>query len=48
MPLPEYEPTRYDAQLAAKLARFRADFADLDLPTPAVFRSPPLGYRMRA
>lgn len=42
------DPAQYDAQLAAKLSRFKADFADLALPEPAVFASPPLHYRMRA
>ncbi|THF60758.1 tRNA (uridine(54)-C5)-methyltransferase TrmA [Pseudothauera nasutitermitis] len=48
MPLPVFDPARYDAQLAGKLARFKADFAPLGLPEPAVFTSPPLHYRLRA
>jgi len=48
MPLPVIDPARYDEQLAAKLARYRADFAGLGLPEPAVFRSAPLHYRLRA
>lgn len=48
MPLPVFDPATYDAQLAEKLARFRADFAPLDLPEPEVFTSEPLHYRMRA
>lgn len=38
----------YEAQLETKLARFRADFAPLGLPEPAVFRSTPTEYRLRA
>ena len=48
MPLPCIDPARYDDQLAAKLARYRSDFAEFDLPEPAVFRSAPLHYRLRA
>ena len=48
MPLPDFDPALYEAQLATKLARYRADFADLALPEPEVFRSPPLAFRMRA
>ncbi|MCL2887186.1 MAG: tRNA (uridine(54)-C5)-methyltransferase TrmA, partial [Betaproteobacteria bacterium] len=48
MPLPHLDPAAYAAQLAAKLARFRADFAAFDLPEPAVFASKPLHYRLRA
>ncbi|MCK2094353.1 tRNA (uridine(54)-C5)-methyltransferase TrmA [Thauera aromatica] len=48
MPLPVIDPARYEEQLAAKLARYRADFAAFDLPEPAVFRSAPLHYRLRA
>ncbi|MDQ7989341.1 MAG: tRNA (uridine(54)-C5)-methyltransferase TrmA [Candidatus Dactylopiibacterium sp.] len=45
---PSHDPAAYEAQLAAKLARFREDFARYDLPEPAVFRSAPLHYRQRA
>ncbi|KIN91771.1 tRNA (uridine(54)-C5)-methyltransferase TrmA [Thauera sp. SWB20] len=48
MPLPCIDPARYEDQLAAKLARYRSDFAEFDLPEPAVFRSAPLHYRLRA
>jgi tRNA (uracil-5-)-methyltransferase len=48
MSLPAFDPTQYDAQLAEKLARFKADFAPLGLPEPEVFTSAPLAYRMRA
>lgn len=42
------DPATYDAQLAAKLAGFKADFAPYGLPEPSVFRSTPLHYRQRA
>lgn len=48
MPLPSFDPAEYESQLADKLARFRADFAGLDVPEPEVFRSEPLHYRLRA
>ncbi|MCL2344323.1 MAG: tRNA (uridine(54)-C5)-methyltransferase TrmA [Desulfobulbus sp.] len=48
MPLPHLDPAAYPAQLAAKVARFRADFAAFALPEPAVFASNPLHYRLRA
>ncbi|MDR2187355.1 MAG: tRNA (uridine(54)-C5)-methyltransferase TrmA [Azonexus sp.] len=48
MPLPRLDPAAYPAQLATKTARFKAAFADLDLPEPAVFASAPLHYRLRA
>lgn len=48
MPLPTFDPTQYDPQLDAKVARFREHFACFSLPEPAVFRSAPLHYRMRA
>lgn len=52
MPLPRLDPAVYPAQLAAKVARFQADFAALTLPAPlpepAVFASKPLHYRLRA
>jgi tRNA (uracil-5-)-methyltransferase len=48
MPLPVIDPAHYEDQLAAKLARYRADFAEFALPEPAVFRSAPLHYRLRA
>ncbi|MDR1996344.1 tRNA (uridine(54)-C5)-methyltransferase TrmA [Azonexus sp.] len=48
MPLPRLDPAAYPAQLAAKVARFQADFAAFALPEPAVFASAPLHYRLRA
>ena len=48
MPLPSFDPGHYDAQLDEKLARFKQDFADCALPEPAIFRSTPLHYRLRA
>ena len=48
MPLPVVDPTRYAAQLAAKVQRFRADFAALNVPEPQIFASPPQHYRLRA
>ncbi|HXE39080.1 MAG TPA: tRNA (uridine(54)-C5)-methyltransferase TrmA, partial [Azonexus sp.] len=48
MPLPLIDPALYEAQLAAKLARFKEDFAACELPEPAVHRSAPLHYRLRA
>lgn len=48
MPLPSFDPTQYPAQLAAKVARYRHDFAAFDLPEPEVFASEPLHYRLRA
>ena len=48
MPLPVFDPALYPSQLADKVARFKGDFAPLDLPEPAVFASEPLHYRLRA
>lgn len=48
MPLPDFDPSRYAAQLDVKCARFKQDFAALGLPEPEVFASPPRGYRLRA
>ena len=48
MPLPRIDPTQYASQLAAKVARYREDFAPFDLPEPEVFESAPLHYRLRA
>ena len=48
MPLPALDPARYDEQLAAKTARFAADFAPFAAQPPAVFASAPLHYRLRA
>lgn len=48
MPLRKILPADYEAQLEAKVARFRADFAPFALPEPWVARSAPLHYRLRA
>ncbi|MCK6413756.1 MAG: tRNA (uridine(54)-C5)-methyltransferase TrmA [Azonexus sp.] len=48
MPLPTIDPAQYDAQLAAKVARFKADFAPYALPEPNVLASAPSHYRLRA
>ena len=48
MPLPTFDPTQYETQLEAKIARFEADFAEFNLPAPAIHRSAPLHYRLRA
>lgn len=48
MPLPVIDPAHYEDQLAAKLDHYCANFAEFDLPAPAVFRSAPLHYRLRA
>ena len=48
MALPAIDPARYEEQLAAKLDRYRADFAAFALPEPEVFRSAPRHYRLRA
>lgn len=38
----------YPSQLAAKVARFKSDFAAFGLPEPQVFESQPSHYRLRA
>jgi tRNA (uracil-5-)-methyltransferase len=48
MALPVINPADYQAQLAAKLAQFKAAFAPYGLPEPQVFESAPLHYRQRA
>jgi tRNA (uracil-5-)-methyltransferase len=48
MPLSQVEPARYDTLLAEKVERVRALLAPYHPPTPEVFSSPTLGYRMRA
>jgi tRNA (uracil-5-)-methyltransferase len=47
MPLPLLDPACYAEQLAAKVARFKQDFAPHALPEPEVFASVPLHYRLR-
>jgi tRNA (uracil-5-)-methyltransferase len=48
MPLPVVDPARYETQLAAKVAALRDLFAAFQPPEPAVFRSEPTHYRLRA
>ncbi len=48
MALPSIDPTQYETQLRDKIARYQADFADCSLPEPAVYRSAPSHYRLRA
>ena len=48
MSLPRIEPAEYGAQLAAKVEKFKSDFAPFALPEPAVHASAPQNYRMRA
>ncbi|MFT3931391.1 MAG: tRNA (uridine(54)-C5)-methyltransferase TrmA [Spongiibacteraceae bacterium] len=48
MPLAVIDPAHYSTQLEAKTQRFLADFAELKLPSPQIFASPPLHYRLRA
>jgi tRNA (uracil-5-)-methyltransferase len=48
MPLPLIDPARYEAQLAEKVQRFSADFAELAPPAAQLHRSAPLHYRLRA
>ena len=48
MPLPEIDPARYETQLADKARAFAESFAQFQAPPPALFRSAPLHYRLRA
>lgn len=48
MPLPVIDPNQYETQLAEKLRRLQDDFSAFDAPPPAVFRSAPEHYRLRA
>lgn len=48
MPLQNIAPAEYSAQLADKVARFALDFARFGIAAPAVMRSAPLHYRLRA
>ncbi|MDX9945343.1 MAG: tRNA (uridine(54)-C5)-methyltransferase TrmA, partial [Azonexus sp.] len=48
MPAPRIDPALYPEQLAAKLAQFEQDFAALSPPSPSVFPSAPVHYRLRA
>jgi len=50
MPLSRIDPVRYPDLLAAKVEGFSRAFADggIPVPTPQVFASQPLGYRLRA
>ncbi|RYY75566.1 MAG: tRNA (uridine(54)-C5)-methyltransferase TrmA [Gammaproteobacteria bacterium] len=44
----QYESTTYDEQLAEKIAIFKQDFSELNLPDPEIFNSPQKNFRMRA
>ncbi len=48
MPLSRVTPEHYDAVLAAKIGGFREAFLALGAPTPAIYPSAPLGFRLRA
>jgi tRNA (uracil-5-)-methyltransferase len=48
MPLSRVDPSRYEALLADKVVRVCDLLAPFEVPDPEVFRSPPLGFRMRA
>lgn len=48
MPLSRINPAAYADLLDDKVARFKHNFAEFDLPEPTVFRSEPLHYRLRA
>ncbi|MDX9874923.1 MAG: tRNA (uridine(54)-C5)-methyltransferase TrmA [Spongiibacteraceae bacterium] len=48
MALPIVDPALYESQLATKVERFLSEAEALELPAPAIFRSPPLHYRLRA
>ncbi|MGL1833652.1 tRNA (uridine(54)-C5)-methyltransferase TrmA [Rhodocyclaceae bacterium SMB388] len=48
MPLSRINPAACGELLDDKVARYRRNFAELDLPEPAVFPSEPLHYRLRA
>jgi len=44
----QYTVTEYDAQLAEKIAIFKQDFAEFNLPSLEIFTSPEKHFRMRA
>ena len=44
----QYNSTTYDAQLAEKIAIFKQDFFDFNLPAIEIFTSPEKHFRMRA
>lgn len=48
MSLPRIDPADYPGQLAAKVEKFRQDFAAFAVPEPLVHSSAPLNYRLRA
>ncbi len=48
MSLPRIDPADYSSQLAAKVDKFRQDFAAFAVPEPVVHQSAPLHYRLRA
>ena len=47
MPLQNIRPADYATLLAAKVAKFTTDFAAVGTPTPTVFSSQPLHFRLR-
>ncbi len=44
----QYTSSNYDAQLAEKIAIFKQDFSDFNLPSVEIFTSPEKHFRMRA
>lgn len=48
MSLPRIDPADYSSQLAAKVDKFRQDFAAFAVPEPVVHQSALLHYRLRA
>jgi tRNA (uracil-5-)-methyltransferase len=48
MPLSRVDPSRYEALLGEKTRQVCALLAPFEVPSPEVFRSPDLGFRMRA
>jgi tRNA (uracil-5-)-methyltransferase len=48
MPLQRIVPSEYASQLKAKIERFQEDFACIEMPSPRIFPSAPLHYRLRA
>lgn len=48
MPLPVIDPARYGEQLRTKVSAFLEQFAAFSAPSPQIFESAPLHYRLRA
>jgi tRNA (uracil-5-)-methyltransferase len=44
----DFSPSAYQAQLDEKIAILKQDFAEFNLPSISIFRSPEIHYRMRA